>query len=95
MMQFKTVGEGTEKEGAAMSLKLLSTTITWVAHGNHLKGKVIGLSIKDRCHFAAGHLANWAFWYSSTGSFISSTFYGKPAKLGDGIQPRKKVYELH
>jgi predicted AlkP superfamily pyrophosphatase or phosphodiesterase len=28
MMQFKTVGEGTEKEGAAMSLKLLSTTIT-------------------------------------------------------------------
>jgi hypothetical protein len=27
MMQFKTVGEGTDKEGA-MSLKLLSTTIT-------------------------------------------------------------------
>ena len=43
----------------------------------NFKGKVIGLSIKDRgAILPAGHFANWAFCYSKTGAFISSTFYG-------------------
>ena len=25
----------------------------------------------------AGHFADWAFWYSKTGEFVSSTYYGK------------------
>ena len=37
---------------------------------------MIGVSIKDRgAILPAGHFANWAFWYSKTGAFISSTFY--------------------
>jgi hypothetical protein len=52
--------------------------------------KVKGLSIKDRGAIsAAGHFANWAFWYSSTGSFISSTFYGKFAKLREFNQEKR------
>jgi hypothetical protein len=36
------------------------------------------MSLKDRgAILPAGHFANWAFWYSKTGSFISSSFYGK------------------
>ena len=36
------------------------------------------MSIKDRgAILPAGHFANWAFWYSKTGEFISSSFYGK------------------
>jgi hypothetical protein len=62
-----------------MSQKPLSTTIT-DEYGNHFKG--IGLSIKDRCNFTGGHFANWAFWYSSTGSFISSTFMVQICQVG-------------
>jgi hypothetical protein len=43
--------------------------------GTNFKGKVIGMSLKDRgAILPAGHFANWAFWYSKTGSFISSSF---------------------
>ncbi|MFM7894377.1 MAG: alkaline phosphatase family protein, partial [Flavobacterium sp.] len=48
----------------------------------NFKGKVIGISIKDRgAILPAGHFADWAFWYSKTGAFISSTYYGE--KLPD------------
>ena len=44
----------------------------------------ISMSLKDRgAILPAGHFANWAFWYSKTGSFISSTFYGE--KLPDWV----------
>jgi hypothetical protein len=58
---------------------LLTTTITdELRMGTNFKGKVIGMSLKDRgAILPAGHFANWAFWYSKTGSFISSSFYGK------------------
>ena len=74
----KTIGNGTEKEGAMSPKNLFSTTITdELRMATNFKGKVIGLSIKDRgAIFPAGHFANWAFWYSKTGAFISSTFYG-------------------
>ncbi|WP_338645680.1 alkaline phosphatase PafA [Flavobacterium sp. KS-LB2] len=74
----RTVGDGTEKEGAMSPKNLLSTTITdELRMATNFKGKVIGMSIKDRgAILPAGHFANWAFWYSKTGAFISSTFYG-------------------
>ena len=81
----KTIGNGSEKEGM-MSPKLLqSTTITdELKLATNFKGKVIGMSLKDRgAILPAGHFANYAFWYSKTGAFISSTFYGE--KLPDWV----------
>jgi len=81
----KTIGNGSEKEGAMSPKNLLSTTITdELRLGTNFKGKVIGMSLKDRgAILPAGHFANWAFWFSSTGAFISSTFYGE--KLPDWV----------
>lgn len=75
----KTVGDGTVEEGAMSPKNLQSTTITdEVRMATNFEGKVIGMSLKDRgAILPAGHFANWAFWYSKTGSFISSTFYGE------------------
>ncbi|MDI1256031.1 MAG: alkaline phosphatase family protein [Flavobacterium sp.] len=73
-----TIGDGTAEEGAMSPKNLLSTTITdELRLATNFKGKVIGMSLKDRgAILPAGHFANWAFWYSKTGAFISSTFYG-------------------
>jgi predicted AlkP superfamily pyrophosphatase or phosphodiesterase len=81
----KTIGNGSEKEGAMSPKNLQSTTITdELRLGTNFKGKVIGMSLKDRgAILPAGHFANWAFWYSGTGAFISSTFYGE--KLPDWV----------
>lgn len=75
----KTIGDGTKEEGAMSPKNLLSTTITdELRLSTNFKGKVIGMSLKDRgAILPAGHFANWAFWYSKTGAFISSTFYGE------------------
>ena len=74
-----TVGNGSAKEGAMSPKNLLATTVTdELKLSTNFNGKVIGMSLKDRgAILPAGHFADWAFWYSSTGSFISSTFYGK------------------
>jgi predicted AlkP superfamily pyrophosphatase or phosphodiesterase len=81
----QTLGDGTKAEGAMSPKNLLSTTITdELRMGTNFKGKVIGMSLKDRgAILPAGHFANWAFWYSKTGAFISSTFYGE--KLPDWV----------
>lgn len=81
-----TVGDGTKEEGEMSPKNLLTTTITdELRMGTNFQGKVIGLSLKDRgAILPAGHFANWAFWYSKTGSFISSSFYGE--KLPDWVQ---------
>jgi len=81
----KLIGTGTEKEGAMSPKKLQTTTITdELRLATNFEGKVIGMSLKDRgAILPAGHFANWAFWYSKTGSFISSTFYGE--KLPDWV----------
>lgn len=80
------VGDGIKDEGKMSPRNLLTTTITdELRMGTNFKGKVIGLSLKDRgAILPAGHFANWAFWYSKTGSFISSTFYGE--KLPNWVQ---------
>ena len=74
----QTLGDGTKAEGEMSPKNLLSTTITdELRLATNFNGKVIGISLKDRgAILPAGHFANWAFWYSKTGAFISSTFYG-------------------
>jgi predicted AlkP superfamily pyrophosphatase or phosphodiesterase len=72
------IGNSAKGDDPMSPKNLLSTTITdELRLSTNFKGKVIGMSIKDRgAILPAGHFANWAFWYSKTGSFISSTFYG-------------------
>ncbi|MGA9638368.1 alkaline phosphatase PafA [Flavobacterium sp.] len=73
-----TVGNGSKSEGEMSPKNLLSTTVTdELRMSTNFKGKVIAMSIKDRgAILPGGHFANWAFWHSKTGDFISSTFYG-------------------
>jgi len=75
----KTLGLGSEIEGRMSPKNLLTTTITdELKLSTNFKGKVIGMSLKDRgAILPAGHFADWAFWLSNTGNFISSTFYGE------------------
>lgn len=75
----KTIGDGTKDEGEMSPKNLQTTTITdELKLATNFQGKVIGISLKDRgAILPAGHFANWAFWYSKTGAFISSTFYGE------------------
>lgn len=81
----KGLGESAKGEGEMSPKNLQTTTITdELRLSTNFKGKVIGISIKDRgAILPAGHFANWAFWYSKTGNFISSTFYGE--KLPDWV----------
>ena len=80
-----TLGGGTKEEGQMSPKNLQTTTITdELRLTTNFKGKVIGMSLKDRgAILPAGHFANWAFWYSKTGNFISSTFYGE--KMPDWV----------
>jgi predicted AlkP superfamily pyrophosphatase or phosphodiesterase len=73
-----TLVPGTEIEGKMSPRNLQSSTITdELKLSTNFKGKVIGISIKDRgAILPAGHFADWAFWYCKTGEFISSSFYG-------------------
>ena len=75
----KTIGDGTKSEGEMSPKNLQSSTITdELRLATNFKGKVIGISLKDRAAILpAGHFANWAFWHSKTGAFISSSFYGE------------------
>lgn len=75
----KILGIADAKEKPMSPKNLQVTTITdELRLSTNFKGKVIGLSIKDRgAILPAGHFANWAFWFSKTGNFISSAFYDK------------------
>jgi hypothetical protein len=60
----------------------------------NFKGKVIGLSIKDRgAILPAGHFANWAFWYSSTGSLFLVLLWFKFANWVEFNQ--ETIHELY
>lgn len=80
------LGSGEEYEGKMSPNKLQSTTITdELRLATNFKGKVIGISLKDRgAILPAGHFGNWAFWFSNSGDFISSSFYGD--KLPDWVK---------
>lgn len=73
---------GTDSYAGRMSpLKLQATTITDELKLNtNFKGKVIGLSLKDRgAILPAGHKADGAYWYEGgdVGKWVSSTYYGE------------------
>lgn len=74
-----TLVPGTENEGKMSPRNLQSSTMTdELKLATNFKAKVIGISIKDRgAILPAGHFADWAFWYTKTGNFISSSYYGQ------------------
>ena len=83
----KTIGNAvdTDLKNPMSPKNLQATTITdELRLSTNFRGKVIGMSLKDRgAILPAGHFANWAFWFSKNGDFISSTFYGD--KLPDWV----------
>lgn len=74
----KTVGS-TSKEGLMSPKNMVSTTITdQLKLNTNFKGKVIGISLKDRgAILPAGHKADAAYWFegNNTGKWISSSYY--------------------
>ncbi|AZI27876.1 alkaline phosphatase family protein [Pedobacter sp. G11] len=73
-----TVGSSPSSEGNMSPKNMLTTTITdELRLATNFKGKVIGISLKDRGSILpAGHAANAAYWYQgSTGNWITSTYY--------------------
>ena len=76
----QTVGSTNNAAGQMSPVNVWTTTLgDEIKLANNFKSKVFGISLKDRgAIIPAGHSANGAFWYDSkTGSFISSTYYGK------------------
>ncbi|UKT62460.1 alkaline phosphatase PafA [Pedobacter mucosus] len=75
-----TVGSTPSAEGQMSPKNMLTSTITdELRLATNFKGKVIGISLKDRGSILpAGHAANAAYWYQgSTGNWITSTYYMK------------------
>ena len=83
-----TVGSTPSSEGNMSPKNMLSNTITdELRIATNFKGKVIGISLKDRGSILpAGHAANAAYWYQgSTGNWITSSYYMNevPAWIAD------------
>lgn len=77
-INYKTIGnEG--NVGQKSPKRLYTTTITDELHlAQNMRGKIIGLSIKDRSAILpVGHTANGAFWYDggNKNQWITSSFY--------------------
>lgn len=75
---YKTIGNN-GKGGEKSPYRMLTTTISdQLRLAQNMKGKSIGIAIKDRSAILpAGHTANAAYWFDggSEGKFISSSFY--------------------
>ncbi|RZK67732.1 MAG: alkaline phosphatase family protein [Pedobacter sp.] len=79
-----TVGSSPSPEGNMSPKNMLTTTITdELRLATNFKGKVIGISLKDRGSILpAGHAANAAYWYQgSTGNWITSSYYMKEVPM--------------
>lgn len=76
--RYKTIGTSSDK-GQKSPYRLQTTTISDQLHlAQNMKGKVIGMSSKDRgAILPVGHTADAAYWYDggNHGKFISSTYY--------------------
>ena len=74
----KTIGS-TSKDGLMSPKNMITTTITdQLKLNTNFKGKVIGISLKDRgAILPAGHKADAAYWFEgkNTGKWISSSYY--------------------
>jgi hypothetical protein len=78
-----TVGDGTKRRGEMSPKNLLTTTITdELRMGTNFKG-VIGMSLKDRCHFTCRSFCKLGIWVQQNGFFISSSFF---MELPDWVQ---------
>ncbi|ETN96617.1 alkaline phosphatase PafA [Zhouia amylolytica] len=71
---------GTNSDAGKMSPnRMITTTVTdQLRLATQMRGKVIGIAIKDRgAILPAGHSANAAYWFhgKDEGAFISSTYY--------------------
>ncbi len=77
-INYKTVGS-TSNQGQKSPSKMFTTTIGDQLHlAQNMRGKVIGISLKDRAAILpAGHTANAAYWYEGDDSnkWITSSFY--------------------
>jgi predicted AlkP superfamily pyrophosphatase or phosphodiesterase len=75
---YKTIGN-TSDIGNKSPFRMYTTTVTDQLHlAQNMKGKTIGIAIKDRSAILpAGHTANGAYWFDGgkNGQWISSTFY--------------------
>ena len=75
---YKTIGNESD-EGKKSPYRMLTTTVTDQLHlAQNMRGKTIGIAIKDRSSILpAGHTANAAYWFSggNYGQWISSSFY--------------------
>jgi predicted AlkP superfamily pyrophosphatase or phosphodiesterase len=75
---YATIGANSDN-GKKSPYRMLATTITDELHlHQNMKGKVIGIALKDRSSILpAGHTADGAYWYdgSSGGNWITSSFY--------------------
>ncbi len=75
---YKTVGNDGDG-GKKSPYRMLTTTITdQLKLAQNMKGKTIGIGIKDRSAILpAGHTANAAYWFDggSKGQWITSSFY--------------------
>ena len=72
------VGTDTYEGKKAPTQLLVSTFSDEIRLATQLRGKAIGISIKDRAAIlSVGHSANGAYWFSGkdAGNFVSSTFY--------------------
>jgi len=75
---YKTIGNDS-KGGKKSPYRMLTTTVTdQLRLAQNMKGKTIGIGIKDRSAILpASHTANAAYWFDggSKGQWISSSFY--------------------
>lgn len=87
------VSVGSSTRAGMMSPKnLLSSTITdELRLATNFRGKVIGISLKDRGSILpAGHTPNGAYWYDGqTGDWITSTYY--MSQLPSWVQDYNKL----
>jgi hypothetical protein len=75
---------------------LLSTTITdELRMATNFKGKVIGLSIKDRGAILPPDILLIGHFGIAQQVHLFYFLWFKFAKLGNGVQPRKRIYELY
>ncbi|OWK71234.1 alkaline phosphatase PafA [Pedobacter sp. AJM] len=75
-----TVGSTPSPEGNMSPKNMFTSTITdELRLATNFRGKVIGISLKDRGSILpAGHAANAAYWYQgTTGNWITSSYYMK------------------
>ena len=71
---------GSQKAGQMSPSAMKTTTIgDELRLATNFRSRVYGIALKDRgAIFPAGHSANGAYWFDdSTGSFISSNYYGQ------------------